>query len=607
MAVLGVLLSLNAMAYDAYVNGIYYNLDSYSLTAAVTYNKFNSGEYSGKVSIPSSVSYNGNVYSVTSINYAFHGCSGLTSINIPSSVTTIGPASFYGCSNLTSITIPNSVTSIGSSTFEDCSGLTSITIPNSVMSIYNHAFAGCKSLTSITIPNSVMSIYNHAFAGCKSLTSITLPNNVTSLEDYTFSGCSGLTSVTIPNSVTSIGCSAFYGCSGLTAVHITDLASWCNISFKDFDSNPLNYAHHLYMNGEEVKDLVIPISVTNIGNGAFSGCSGLTSITIPNNSVTSIGNGAFEYCYNLKDIYCFADETPSVGSFVFESVDKSQCTLHVPNTSLEAYSTTAPWKEFGTIVGMDVEDATNVEITEGADEFKNYQERTCNSLTYTRTFNNTNWQALYVPFSLTYEDWKEDFEVARINAFYEYDTDDDGVVDEVDLEIFKVQEGNGDLRPDYPYLIKAKETGEKTLTLTGATLYVTEENSIDCATVDTKYTFTGTYQKVNGMKTAGYYFMSGGSLKTASNDEVALGAFRWYMKAESRGSAFLERPVNINIRVVGEVDANEATSIEGLESEGDKADSKRVYGMDGRLVSTNGLQGLKAGIYLMNGKKIWIR
>ena len=117
--------------------------------------------------------------------------------------------------------------------------------------------------------------------------------SVTSIGNYAFEYCDGLTSVTIPNSVTSIGQSAFDGCSALTSVHISDIAAWCNIDFGDYDySNPLYYAHHLYLNGEEVKDLVIPNSVTSIGSSAFSGCSGLTSVTIPN-SVTSIGERAF--------------------------------------------------------------------------------------------------------------------------------------------------------------------------------------------------------------------------------------------------------------------------------------------------------------------------
>ncbi len=149
----------------------------------------------------------------------FYGCSSLTSITIPESVTSIGSQAFSGCSGLTSITIPNSVTSIDVSAFSNCSGLTSITISNSVTSIGSIAFSGCSGLTSVTIPNSVISIGSSAFSDCSSLTSVTIPNSVTSIGYDAFEGCTSLTSVTIPNSVTSIGNYAFSRCSGLTDVY----------------------------------------------------------------------------------------------------------------------------------------------------------------------------------------------------------------------------------------------------------------------------------------------------------------------------------------------------------------------------------------------------
>ena len=279
---------------------------------------------------------------------AFRGCSFLTSVTIPSSVTSIGEQAFNGCIRLTSVTIGNSVKSIGEYAFRGCIGLTTVTIPNSVTSIGKGAFYNCKSLTSVTIGNSVTSIGVGAFRDCSGLTSVTIPNSVTSIGEHAFYGCSGLISITIPNSVTSIGQRAFYNCSSLTSVNISDLAAWCNIKFSGSDSNPLYFAHHLYINGNEITNLVIPNSVTSIGGSAFYECSGLTSVTIPN-SVTSIGNRAFYGCSGLKDVYIMRDKANiNISSDAFNNMDA--ITLHVKDYAIESFKSTSPWKDFKKIV-----------------------------------------------------------------------------------------------------------------------------------------------------------------------------------------------------------------------------------------------------------------
>ena len=151
------------------------------------------------------------------------------------------------------------------------------------------------------VPYAVLEIEEDAIKNCKILTSITIGYGVTSISDGAFEDCTSLISVTIPEGITSIDSEAFYKCTGLTSVHITDLASWCKISFDGKSSNPLYYAHHLYLNGKEVKDLVIPDGVTSIGKDAFYGCSSLTFVTI-SNSVTSIGSDAFNGCTSLTSI-----------------------------------------------------------------------------------------------------------------------------------------------------------------------------------------------------------------------------------------------------------------------------------------------------------------
>ena len=257
--------------------------------------------------------------SVTSLGqHCFESCSGLTSITIPSSVTSLGDYCFYGCSGLTSITIPSSVTSLGYECFYGCSGLTSITIPSSVTSLGYECFSGCSGLTSITIPSSVTSLGQLCFYGCSGLTSITIPSSVTSLGYECFRGCSGLTSITIPSSVTSLGERCFYGCRGLTSITIpssvTSLGELCFYGCRGLTS------------------ITIPSSVTSLGGSCFSGCSGLTSITIPS-SVTSLGDYCFEGCSGLETIY-FKGKVPKYTSLSYISITTI---IKVPTEYLQNY------------------------------------------------------------------------------------------------------------------------------------------------------------------------------------------------------------------------------------------------------------------------------
>ena len=296
---------------------------------SISYDAFNKCSNLTSIIIPNGVTYIGDrafsecssltsvtiPNSVESINwYAFNQCSSLISITIPESVTYIGNGVFQSCSSLTSVSIPNGVERIKENTFSNCSSLTSITIPNSVLYIEKWAFRKCSNLISIDIPNSVKDISEEAFRDCISLTSVIIPNSIKEINNLSFTGCSGLTSVTIPNSVTIIGAQAFEYCSSLTSI-------------------------------------TIPNSVYLIGSSAFSGCSGLTSVTIPN-SMKYINSNAFWGCSSLRDVWCHAEDVPDSGGAFPTSVAES-ATLHVPTASLEAYRTTAPWSQFGTIVAID--------------------------------------------------------------------------------------------------------------------------------------------------------------------------------------------------------------------------------------------------------------
>lgn len=267
---------------------------------------------------------------------------------IPNDVDIIGDYAFSYCKSLTSVTISNSVISIGRLAFAFCDEITTATICDSLSTIgYDYtyiddfAFYGCEKLAKVFFGESVAAIGDCAFQGCTSLdtiffNAINCENFKTDIGEW-MEPCTGtwghdahpfynlnisniylgdnvqripanfaydfkrLTCITIPNSVYYIGPDAFSRCSGLTQVSIMDIESWCYIWFGNAAANPLLYAHHLFLNGEEIKDLVIPDSITVINKYAFYGCRGLTSVSIPN-SVTEIGIGAFEECTGLKRV-----------------------------------------------------------------------------------------------------------------------------------------------------------------------------------------------------------------------------------------------------------------------------------------------------------------
>ena len=217
LVVLMLMTTSSAMA--EVIDGLRYVLDPVKKTATLLPKM--EGKYSRDIIIPEKVKGNDGVeYVVTSLGAScFEGCSGLTSITIPSSVTSLSESCFKGCSGLTSITIPSSITSLGESCFSGCRGLTSITIPSSITSLGKECFYVCAALTSITIPSSVTSLGASCFWECRGLTSITIPSSVTSLGENCFAYCTSLTSITIPSSIISFSWGCFYGCSGLETVY----------------------------------------------------------------------------------------------------------------------------------------------------------------------------------------------------------------------------------------------------------------------------------------------------------------------------------------------------------------------------------------------------
>lgn len=253
---------------------------------------------------------------------------------------------FAGCTALSDITIPNSVATLGGFTFQNCSKLNHVNFSNKITEIGDGAFRNCTSLKSISIPNSVVKIGSWAFEGCIGLQIINIPNNVTTIESSAFEGCTELSSISLPSSLTAIGTDAFRDCWGLKKVIINDISAWLNVSFNGGDSNPIQYAGHIYMDdNSEITDLVIPNNVTSIGF-AFSNCKGLTSVTIPN-SVTYIERGAFFGCTGLSSI-TIPESVTAIGDDAFLVCDN----LH----SVEINSDHVLQHSFSSIFGTQVKE-----------------------------------------------------------------------------------------------------------------------------------------------------------------------------------------------------------------------------------------------------------
>lgn len=256
---------------------------------------------------------------------------------------------------ISSVIIKKGVTRIGNFAFYSCDAITSISMPNSVTDIGDFAFAGCACLTTIKIPSSVTSVGEYAFSACSGLISVDIPNSVTKIGSWAFSYSRGLIFIAIPNSVISIGSYAFYDVPNIVYNGSNREAPWGARSINGYVEDYLVYSDESKINllacsAAATGEIVIPNSVTSIGNRAFYLCSGLTSITIPN-SVISIGSYAFAGCGGLTMITSQAIRPPYCYEDVFEGVDKS-IPLYVPEGSVENYKSFDAWKEFCNIIAL---------------------------------------------------------------------------------------------------------------------------------------------------------------------------------------------------------------------------------------------------------------
>ena len=296
---------MTAGAYDFESGGIYYNIlpggdNAVEVTGA------DGNEYSGDVSIPAEVTHDGMTYSVTKVgSRAFYMCSSLTSVSMPS-VETIDSMAFFYCDNLTSVEMPEVVT-LNYAAFADCHILPSVEMPN-VVTIGNLAFDYCNNLASVYMPKA-KTIGELAFESCYPLASLSMPS-VETISARAFNACYTLASVSLPASLASIDGSSFMGCSALCEIVVdSDNPHYSSIDGILYDKD----IETIVLCPGARTSIDLPSTVTTIGQGAFSNCSNLTSVTMP--SITTIGESAFSNCYNLVTVYMPAVET--IGNWAF--------------------------------------------------------------------------------------------------------------------------------------------------------------------------------------------------------------------------------------------------------------------------------------------------
>lgn len=482
---------------------------------------------------------------------AFENYSAITSINLPSSLKYIGEAAFYGCSQLNTITIPASVERMGRSVFQQAvSKSINVDENNPYFCSVDGVLYDKDKTTLLACPRGKTGNLTSIPATCRTI--------ALGACDYT-----SLSSISIPPSMYYISYSNFS--KTYDSFFSLTLPSRCYIYSYDGSDSPVKSTY-----SSQKSSSMISLRSASL-NGMYMELNEGNYYHVWRNTTTA--NDIVGKDIIPNELIAFDN------SWLSNYLASSYYFYRQSNGIYRA-------KKFNLI------DAEHAYIPEKME---------AGELKYTRTYSNTDWNALYVPFSMQYSNWSDDFEIARLNDVHQFDDDEDGVIDRTVLESVKMREGSM-TEPNTPYMIKAKEAGEKTITLTDATLYASNENSFDVTSWYTKFTFTGTYSTVTDMATRGHYALANGGLKQASSDAATLGAFRWYLDITDRNG----NPTPLaGKKVFLSFDDGETTEVKFVEAN-DDSNYAPVYSISGVNVG-NDKASLPKGLYISNGKKFVIK
>lgn len=623
------------------------NMTSANIPSGLTYlgsDAFrNASSLSSSIVLPSTLSEIG--------SSAFKRCTSLSNVTIENGVEIIGGSAFVDCSNLKSIDIPNSVYSLGTSAFENA-GLTSINIPESITEIQASVFYGCK-LTKITLPAGLKSIDAEAFAdNGTNIEKVEIPESVISIGNNAFNGTNvkNFYINNIPSKI-NLNANSPFKATG-TSIHVFTLmknifenaTNWSNYKGHFVADIEITHVESITLDSESMTVLTTKTGKLNATINPEDARVKDVTYTSSNNDIIAIVDAkAGTFIAGAEEgeatITCTANDGTDVFAQCKITVKKSfvpatSVTLNKTNASMEVGNSlkltatitpaNATYKNIiwvssdedvaevsnGTVTAVGPGNATitaisgdgnarakcSISVTYGTymltdgTEYTGEEDYYVKELTYSRVFKNDNWQCLYVPFDMSYNDWKDNFEVAIINNIHQYDDEDDGIIDRTEIEILYQKVGKT-IKAHTPCMIRAKKADSNNaqkIIVNNATLKKAESKTLDCSSVTTKFVFHGIYSKLSGsvMVENGYYSMSKGKFAKATDPNGNLNGLRWYLEAIDRttGESSLAKTGEISIVAI---DEDEVTGIANIEN---GSDNKIVSIFDANGRKMNGFQ-----------------